>query len=271
MLTNKILHGTSTPKSRTNSSPSLSIAALRRRCSELIHKLHVSRGMLARAGESGIGPSAIQLNESAVPITWTLDLKIPEKYAQYFGYRIDYVVVSSGYGDVINRGPIFGNDAAKEDESLVLSDISAYKQCAFGVEPYREMEEGNMALALIPQTSNYPQVNARIPDCGGRAVTHAWVDTTQLFVLKIQWSIQESLQKDDRDAGQSSTTRIGQASTPALTGDVSNVNVPRVSKKPVHESSRQYEALHDGRPRIEQDPYTVTEGVHQDTNDAELM
>jgi hypothetical protein len=46
--------------------------------------------------------------------------------------------------------------------------------------------------------------------------------------------------------------------------------VPQVSKKPVDESSRQYEALDDGRPKDDQDPYTAIEGVYQDIHDAEL-
>ncbi|ELT97457.1 hypothetical protein CAPTEDRAFT_193414 [Capitella teleta] len=85
-------------------------------------------------------------------------------------------------------------------------------------------------------------------------------------------SFQDGYKKADRDAEQPSATRsiTGQASSTGLPGDASYVNVPKAPTKPVDESSRQYEALDEGRPKEEQDPYTAIEGVYQDINDAEL-
>jgi hypothetical protein len=85
-----------------------------------------------------IRPSVAQLNESAVTVTWTQDAKIPEKYAQYFGYRVDYAVGSFASGGS-TLGPTVAHDAAKKNQSLVVSNISAYKQYAFNVVPYREI------------------------------------------------------------------------------------------------------------------------------------
>ncbi|ELT98150.1 hypothetical protein CAPTEDRAFT_197234, partial [Capitella teleta] len=117
----------------------------------------------------GIRPSVAQLNESAVTVTWTQDAKIPEKYAQYFGYRVDYAVGSFASGGS-TLGPTVAHDAAKKNQSLVVSNISAYKQYAFKVVPYREIgderqygfgsEAANIQLtttaAAIPETATTP-------------------------------------------------------------------------------------------------------------------
>ncbi|ELU16547.1 hypothetical protein CAPTEDRAFT_196439 [Capitella teleta] len=117
----------------------------------------------------GIRPSVAQLNVSAVSVTWTQDAKIPEKYAQYFGYRVYYAVGSFAFGGS-TLGPTVAHDAAKRDQSLVVSNISAYKQYAFKVVPYRQIgggrqygfgsEAANIQLtttaAAIPETATTP-------------------------------------------------------------------------------------------------------------------
>ncbi|ELU00563.1 hypothetical protein CAPTEDRAFT_187069, partial [Capitella teleta] len=230
----------------------------------------------------GLYPGLRRVNSSAIVLSWNQDSQIPDEHSQYYGYTAAFAVGSAGFQDV---SPNVAHDSSITNQ-IIIWNIHPNDEYHFKVRIYREMD-GRIEYGWPSET-----ISIHLPPLGQTGGDSAkWKTIATAFsvlfgllalavvAFGVLWlyrrgqskNSNQGCKRDDRDAGQSSATRNGQASTPAPSpGDASYVNVPQVSKKPVDESSRKYEALDDGRPKDDQDPYTAIEGVYQDINDTNL-
>ncbi|ELU02537.1 hypothetical protein CAPTEDRAFT_222497 [Capitella teleta] len=101
----------------------------------------------------GSSPSAHQLNESAIVITWTQDPQIPVKHAQYFGYTVAYAEGSADFRD----GTCVAHDATNSQLNQTIHglNVQSSKEYRFKVRVYREMSgeiEYGQASDIISET-----------------------------------------------------------------------------------------------------------------------
>ncbi|ELU00452.1 hypothetical protein CAPTEDRAFT_204896 [Capitella teleta] len=84
----------------------------------------------------GTFPLLIQLNESAVIITWTQDIQIPRNQSRFYGYTVAYAKGLSDFKD----GPSVSHNPSAMLQYLIVSNIHATTEYYFHVRVYRSME-----------------------------------------------------------------------------------------------------------------------------------